>query len=80
MNMLTMRALLAACTMNTIGLYVWTENIAPFNIALAAWCFVEWMVMFGERGRRDTLDWVLPPLNQLCLFIRVFAQEIHKIT
>lgn len=78
--MLAMRALFAAMTFNTIGWYFWTEQIAPFNVALGAWCFWEWMALFSHGPERtDVLDWVLPPLNQLCMLVRVFAQEINRM-
>jgi hypothetical protein len=40
---------------------------------------MEWTAVFTESGKKDVLDWVLPPLNQLCMVIRVFATEINKM-
>jgi hypothetical protein len=70
--MLMMRALLAATTINSIMWYFYSDQIGFFNISIAAWWFT-------ESGKKDVLDWVLPPLNQLCMVIRVFATEINKM-
>jgi len=40
---------------------------------------MEWTSAFSECGKKDVLDWVLPPLNQLCLVVRVFSTEINKM-
>jgi hypothetical protein len=77
--MLMLRALLAATTINSIVWYLYSNQIGFFNISIAAWCFMEWTAAFSECGKRDILDWVLPPLNQLCLVIRVFSTEINKM-
>ncbi len=77
--MITMRAFFAAITINSIFWYLYTDQIGMFNISLAAWCFLEWTAVFAEKGKRDVLDWLLPPLNQLCMVLRVFATELHKM-
>ncbi len=77
--MLFFRSIAAAVTINTIVLYFMMGNIAWFNVSISAWCFAEWMAVFQEAEKNDILHWLLPPLNQLCLLIRVFATELNKI-
>ena len=77
--MLMLRAFIASITINSIAWYIATGNIGLFNVSISAWCFMEWMAVFQNTDRSDVLDWLLPPLNQLCLLVRVFATEVNKM-
>jgi len=77
--MLMLRAFIASITINSIAWYIATGNIELFNVSISAWCFMEWMAVFQNTDRSDILDWLLPPLNQLCLLVRVFATEVNKM-
>ena len=75
---LLMRSLFAAVTINSIMWYCMSGCLAWYNVSIAVWCFAEWTSAFRDSDKEDVLDWVLPPLNQLCLAFRVVVQEFDK--
>jgi len=70
------RMLIAALTINSILYFFMSNNICCFNCCIALWCFAEWIHVFADRRTNEPLEFLLPPLNQLCLMIRVFIQEM----
>lgn len=78
MALLFFRMLIAAFTVNSIAYYFISDQLTIFNCSIALWCFIEWILVFRDHRTNEPLEAVLPPLNQLCLMVRVFIQEIYK--
>ena len=76
---LFVRMIIAALTINSIIFYFLNDQLSYFNCCIALWCFVEWVYVFRDCKTHDILEIILPPLNQLCLMIRVLIQEFPKM-